>query len=94
MEVTRVVIQNYKPVEFGVCASARITLDDVLVIHQIQIVNGKKGLFVAYPNGGNTYLVDKESKKRKFRDIVHPCNEELREHITDKVLEAYHNFSG
>lgn len=62
-------------------AYVTITLDGCFAIRDLKIIDGKDGLFVAMP-----------SKKRKdgtFRDIAHPVNNEMREHIESKILGEY-----
>lgn len=63
-------------------AYVTMTIDSCFAIRDLKIISGKNGLFVAMP-----------SKKRKdgtFRDIAHPVNNETRELIESKILEAYH----
>ena len=94
MKVTRVKINSYTPNSYGTCASVTVYLDNSLVIHQIRVVNGKRGLFIAFPNTGNMKLYSKngEKGKKRYDDIVHPCTEDLRKEITEKVLEAYEGY--
>lgn len=86
MEVTRVKFDRISPKKMGICADVTIFLDDSLVIHQVHVISGKKGLFVSFPNSGSMQLY--EGNKR-FYDIVHPCKDSLRVKITDAVLNAY-----
>lgn len=62
-------------------AVASITLDDVFVIHDIKIIDGEKGLFIAMPS--------KKSTDGEYRDIAHPINSETRDSIQKQILEAY-----
>jgi stage V sporulation protein G len=66
--------------DIKVKAYASITLDNILVIHGIKILDGKKGIFVAMPS---------KRSGEKFRDLVHPLNTEFRKIIQDKILEEY-----
>lgn len=62
-------------------AYVTITLDDCFVIRDLKIIQGNDGLFVAMP-----------SKKRKdghFKDIAHPLNQEMRDHLEQVVFDAY-----
>lgn len=94
MKVTRVKINDYTPNDYGTCASVTVYLDNSLVIHQLRVINGKGGLFVAFPNTGDMKLYgDKNGgTKKRYNDIVHPCTEELRKEIVNKVLEKYVNY--
>ena len=62
-------------------AVASITIDDVFVVHDIKIIEGEKGLFIAMPS--------KKSADGEFRDIAHPINSSTREKIQNIILERY-----
>ncbi len=62
-------------------AVASITLDDELVIHDIKIIDGDKGLFIAMPS--------KKSSDGEYRDIAHPINSWTREKIQTMILNEY-----
>lgn len=63
-------------------AIVSITLDDEFVIHDVRVVEGNSGLFVAMPS--------RKTPSGEFRDIAHPINSATREKIQTLVLEAYH----
>ena len=69
-----------------VCAIASIVIDDAFVIHDLRIVNGDKGLFVAMPS--------RKLPNGDFRDICHPINSAARTEIQSVVLEAFENEGG
>lgn len=62
-------------------AIASITIDDEFVVHDIRIIEGNAGLFVAMPS--------KRTPDGEFRDVAHPINPESRTKIQDAVLQAY-----
>ncbi|MGL5258617.1 MAG: septation regulator SpoVG [Lachnospiraceae bacterium] len=62
-------------------AVVSITLDHEFVIHDIKVIEGEKGLFIAMPS--------KRSIDGEFRDIAHPINSETREKIQGIILEHY-----
>ena len=62
-------------------AIVSITLDDEFVIHDVRVVEGNSGLFVAMPS--------RKTPSGEFRDIAHPINSATREKIQSIVLEAY-----
>lgn len=64
-------------------AVASITIDDAFAIHEIRIIEGKNGLFVAMPS--------REKVEGGFRDIAHPINLETRKAIEGIVLEKYYS---
>ena len=61
-------------------AFATITVDNCLAIHDLRIIEGPKGLFVAMPS---------KLKDGTYRDIVHPVNAETRETIERTLLAEY-----
>ncbi|MBQ9375096.1 MAG: septation regulator SpoVG [Ruminococcus sp.] len=58
-----------------------ITIDDVLAIHDIKVVQGEERLFAAMPS--------RRDDNGMFRDIVHPINSEIRKNMEDQILSAY-----
>lgn len=79
MNITDVKIRKYRG-DSNVKAYASITIDDAFVIHDLRIVEGKNGLFVAMP-----------SKKvgDRYMDISHPITAQSRSLLIDKVLNEY-----
>ena len=62
-------------------AVASITLDDEFVVHDIKVIEGEKGLFIAMPS--------RRASDGEYRDIAHPINSITRERIQDSVLAEY-----
>lgn len=62
-------------------AIVSITIDDAFAIHELRIIEGKEGLFVAMPS--------KEVGEGKFKDIAHPINVETRQMVEKAILEKY-----
>lgn len=62
-------------------AVVSITLDDEFVVHDIKVIEGEKGLFIAMPS--------KKSADGEYRDIAHPINQNTRETIQRTILESY-----
>ena len=62
-------------------AVASITLDEEFVVHDIKIIEGEKGLFIAMPS--------RKTAENEFRDIAHPIKLETREYIQTTILKAY-----
>ena len=63
-------------------AFASITIDDEIVIKGLRVVEGNRGLFIAFPS---TY----SEKDDEYYDNVFPIKKETRDYITDEVLVAY-----
>ena len=62
-------------------AIVSITIDNEFVIHDIKVIEGEKGLFIAMPS--------RKSADGEYRDIAHPINSETRQRIQDFILEKY-----
>lgn len=62
-------------------AIVSITLDDEFVVHDIKVIEGEKGLFIAMPS--------KKASDGEYRDIAHPINSSTRELIQKIILENY-----
>lgn len=62
-------------------AVVSMTLDDEFVVHDIKVIDGDKGLFIAMPS--------RRAGDGEFRDIAHPINSETRDMIQKVILEKY-----
>lgn len=62
-------------------AIVSITLDDEFVVHDIKVIEGDKGLFIAMPS--------KKAADGEYRDIAHPINSVTRDNIQKLILEHY-----
>ena len=62
-------------------AVVSITIDDEFVVHDIKVIEGEKGLFIAMPS--------KKAMDGEYRDIAHPINSGTRERIQKLILEKY-----
>lgn len=66
-------------------AIVSITLDNEFVVHDIKVIEGDKGLFIAMPS--------KKSVDGEYRDIAHPINSDTRKLLQDTILKAYDEAS-
>ena len=79
MQITKVAI---RPVDMNkVKALASITIDDEFVIHDLRIVEGEEGFFVAMPS--------RKLRDGSHRDIAHPICMKCRDHIQNAVLSEF-----
>ena len=62
-------------------AVVSITIDDVFVVHDIKVIEGEKGLFIA--------MQSRKASDGEYRDIAHPINSETRDKIQSLILEKY-----
>ena len=80
MQITDVRVRKIEK-EGKMKAIVSITLDNEFVIHDIKVIEGEKGLFIAMPS--------RKAADGEYRDIAHPINTETRERIQGAILEAY-----
>ncbi|MEE0776580.1 MAG: septation regulator SpoVG [Bacillota bacterium] len=80
MNITDVRVRKILP-EGKMKAIVSVTLDNAFVIHDIKVVQGQSGLFVAMPS--------RKTPTGEFRDIAHPISQESRDMLQDKVLAVY-----
>ncbi len=62
-------------------AVVSITFDDAFVVHDIKVIEGQSGLFIAMPS--------RKMGEGDFRDIAHPLNSEMRNRIKEAIFEEY-----
>ena len=62
-------------------AAVSITIDDEFVVHDIKVIEGEKGLFIAMPS--------RKASDGEYKDIAHPINSTTREHIQRLILDRY-----
>lgn len=80
MKITDVRVRKVEK-EGKMRAVVSITIDEVFVVHDIKVIEGVKGLFIAMPS--------RKASDGEFRDIAHPINSETRDMIQNIILEAY-----
>jgi stage V sporulation protein G len=81
MEITevRIFLKNEERLK----AYASITFDDAFVVRNLKVINGKKGMFVSMPN--------RKTKDGEYKDVAHPVNNDMRDNIEARVMEAYNS---
>ncbi|MCR4782883.1 MAG: septation regulator SpoVG [Lachnospiraceae bacterium] len=62
-------------------AVASITIDDEFVVHDIKVIEGEKGLFIAMPS--------RKATDGEYKDIAHPIRSETRALLQDMILDKY-----
>jgi len=62
-------------------AVVSVTFDNEFVVHDIKVIEGERGLFIAMPS--------KKSTDGEYRDIAHPINSDTRKILQDTILDAY-----
>ena len=62
-------------------AVASITIDDVFVVHDIKVIEGEKGMFIAMPS--------RKTPDGDYKDIAHPINSDTRDELQNMILKKY-----
>ncbi len=62
-------------------AVVSITIDDVFVVHDIKVIEGDKGLFIAMPS--------RKAADGEYKDIAHPINSETRNELQELILQKF-----
>jgi stage V sporulation protein G len=80
MEITDIRIKKVEG-ETKLKAYASVTFEDSFVVHNIKVIEGKAGLFIAMPS--------RKTKSGEMKDVAHPINSDFREKLQSAILEAY-----
>lgn len=80
MQITDIRIRRISK-EGKMKAVVSITFDNAFVVHDIKIIEGEKGLFIAMPS--------RKAADGEYRDIAHPINSETRDTVQSMVLRRY-----
>jgi len=82
MQITDVRIRKVSK-EGKMRAIVSITIDNEFVVHDIKVIEGEKGLFIAMPS--------RRSADGEYRDIAHPINSSTRDRIQEIILNSFEN---
>ncbi len=80
MQITDVRIRKVEK-EGKMKAVVSITIDEEFVVHDIKVIEGEKGLFIAMPS--------RKASDGEYRDIAHPINSDTRSKIQQLILDKY-----
>ena len=81
MKITNVRVRIVEKDNSKMRGFAQVTIDDQFVVHDIRILEGNNGLFLAMPS--------KQVAPGEYRDIAHPINQEARQLFSDAILAEY-----
>jgi len=62
-------------------AYVTVTFDDQFVVHNVKVIEGKNGAFIAMPS--------RKTKSGEYKDVAHPINSDFRGMLQDRILEEY-----
>jgi stage V sporulation protein G len=80
MQITDIRVRSVEK-EGKMRAVVSITIDDEFVVHDIKIIEGDKGMFIAMPS--------RKAADGEYRDIAHPINTETRERLQQMIFDKY-----
>ena len=81
MKITNVTIRKAEREDSRMKAIASVLLDDEFAVHDIKVIEGDQGVFIAMPS--------KKNASGEYKDIAHPINTEARKKLSDAVIDAY-----
>ena len=84
MKITSVHVRKIEKEGSRMNGIASVLLDDSFAVHDIRIIEGDKGLFIAMPS--------RKKQSGGYRDIAHPINPEVRAMFANEIIEAYNNL--
>ncbi len=80
MQITELRIRKVED-EGKLRAYVTVTFDNCFVVHNVKIIEGKSGLFIAMPS--------RKTANGEYKDVAHPISPEFRTELQDKILEEY-----
>lgn len=81
MKITNISIRKVNKEDSRMKGIASVLLDDEFAVHDIRIIEGTKGLFIAMPS--------RKTSTGGFKDIAHPISQEVRSMFEREILDAY-----
>ena len=85
MKITSVSVRKITKENSRLRGIASVFIDDAFAIHDIRIIEGDNGLFIAMPS--------RKTATGEYRDVCHPINRDVRKEFTDAILEEYNKDS-
>lgn len=80
MQITELRIRKVEE-EGKLRAYVTVTFDDCFVVHNVKIIEGKSGLFIAMPS--------RKTANGEYKDVAHPISPDFRMELQNKILEEY-----
>lgn len=81
MKITSVSVRKVTKENSRLRGIASVLLDDAFAIHDIRIIEGDNGLFIAMPS--------RKTATGEYKDVCHPINPDVRSEFTEAILDAY-----
>ena len=83
MKITSVNVRKVEKEGSRLKGVASVLLDDSFAVHDIRVIEGDNGLFIAMPS--------RKTATGGYRDIAHPINPEVRSMFEEAIIDAYNN---
>lgn len=83
MKITSVNVRKIEKEGSRMKGIASVLLDDSFAVHDIRVIEGENGLFIAMPS--------RKTATGGYRDIAHPINPEVRAMFEEAIIDAYNN---
>ena len=80
MEITDIRIRRVEA-DGKLKAYVTVTFDDSFVVHNVKVIEGKNGAFIAMPS--------RKTKTGEYKDVAHPINSDFRGKLQERILEEY-----
>ena len=81
MKITDVRVRIVKKDDSKLKAVATVTFDDCFVVHNIKVIEGNEGFFIAMPS--------RKTGEGEYKDVAHPIKTEMREELIKIILNAF-----
>lgn len=85
MKITSVTVRKFEKEGNRMKGIATVVIDDAFAIHDIRIIEGDNGLFIAMPS--------RKTATGEYKDIAHPINTDVRNMFQNAILEEYNKAS-
>lgn len=85
MKITSVTVRKFERDGNRMKGIATVVVDDAFAIHDIRIIEGDNGLFIAMPS--------RKTATGEYKDIAHPINTDVRNMFQNAILEEYNKTS-
>lgn len=85
MEITDIRIRTVDS-EGKLKAYVTVTFDRCFVVHNVKVIEGRSGVFIAMPS--------RRTKTGEYKDVAHPINSDFRAELQKRILEAYEETGG
>ncbi len=80
MDITDIRVRNVD-MEGKLKAYVTVTFDDAFVVHNVKVIKGEEGVFIAMPS--------RKTKRGEYKDVAHPINTEFRGHLQEMIICEY-----